>query len=148
MREIQFTNPKVEHTFGILADLNLPALGEALAAKSKDEGLVKIFSVVGELREKRVFRRLEAVWSASDIELDAAEKDAAQMEALIRKHQDKPFLETLEGLAAFFAGPGLLLSATLASFVRTATETTETPKTNEEGTIEATAIEPGSPSET
>lgn len=111
-RELNLTGAQFEHTLGILAEIDLSALLNAFGGSGSLVDLLSVLPMLGQAREKRILRRLEAVWSATPDELDAAESDTQAMRALEQKAGRTPVTEILAGLTDFFGGLGLSQSGT------------------------------------
>lgn len=110
-RALNLTNAQFEHTLGILGELDLsPLLGVFKGGSMVD--VLALLPMLGQAREKKLFRRLESVWGATPEELEKAEADPAQVDLLLRKAAQVPIKDTLEGLTAFFGSLGLSLSDT------------------------------------
>ena len=111
-RELNLTDAQFEHTLGILAEVDLSPLVNAFQGNGSLVDILGVLPMLGQAREKKILRRLEAVWSAAPEELDRAEEDAVQMKFLETRAAHAPVKTTIAGLTAFFGGLGLSLSGT------------------------------------
>lgn len=114
-RQLNFTTAQFEHTLGILAEVDLAPMLSAFQRGGRVVDLLGLLPMLGQAREKKFFRRLEAVWGAEPDELERAESDDAQMKTLMCRASKVPIKDTLEGITAFFASLGLSLNDTPAS---------------------------------
>ncbi len=118
VRQLDLTSAQFEHTLGILGELDLAPLLAAFGGKGRSlVDMLAVLPALVQVREKRIFRRLEGIWTASPDELERAEADKSLMESLERQGAKQPIIHTLAGLAAFFDGLGLSLNASPASSV-------------------------------
>jgi hypothetical protein len=114
-REMNLTDAQFEHTLGVLAEVDLTPLVNAFQGNGSLMDILVMLPMLGQAREKKILRRLEAIWSAEPEDLEGAEADPANMERLERKAARTPVTRTLAGLQAFFGGLGLSLSGTPGS---------------------------------
>lgn len=110
MRELNLTDAQMEHSFGILGELDLAPLLSSFTGGGNLVDFLAALPALKQVRDAKILRRLEAVWSADPDSLERAEADAALMETLEKQAARKPFNFTLEGLVAFFGGRGPSLS--------------------------------------
>ena len=111
-RKLQLTNAQFEHTLGILAEVDLTPLANALEGNLGLVDILKAFPMLGQVRELQIFRRLEAVWTAKPEDLDEAEIDAPKMKRMETVAAHVPVDQTMAGLSDFFDGLGLSQSGT------------------------------------
>lgn len=111
-RKLQLTNAQFEHTLGILAEVDMTPLANAFAGNLNMVDMLRVLPMLGQARELRIFRRLEAVWMAEPEDLDEAETDEAKMQRMETKAAHVPFQHTMAGLSGFFGGLGLSQSGT------------------------------------
>lgn len=107
MRTLNLTNAQFEHTLGIIGEIDLSPLLAAFGQGGRMVDLVAALPLLGQAREKRILRRLEAIWSADPDTLENAETASDLMVRLEAQTAKKPVAETIEGLVAFFSGLGL-----------------------------------------
>lgn len=115
VRQLNLTDAQFEHTLGIIGEIDLTPLLAAFGDGGRMVDLVAAIPMLGQVREKRIMRRLEAVWSADADTLELAEADSVLMAKLESQASRKPVKDTLEGFLAFFAGLGLSQDATPGS---------------------------------
>ncbi len=111
MRELTLTNAQFEHTLGILGELDLAPLVASMGGGGTLMDVLAALPALQQVREKKILRRLEAIWRATPEELDHAEANQPAMEVLVLQAGRVPSKETLEGITAFFDGQGLSLNA-------------------------------------
>ena len=122
MRVLNLTDLQFEHTLGILGEIDLSPLLTAFSGGGRMIDLIAALPLIGQAREKHLFRRLEAVWSATHEELARADTSPDAMAMLELRAASVPIKTTLEGLGSFFDGLGLFPSATPGSSVQLALE--------------------------
>lgn len=115
VRQLNLTDAQFEHTLGIIAEIDLTPLLAAFNGGGRMVDLVAAIPMLGQVREKRIMRRLEAVWSADPDTFECAETDPALMAKLENQAARKPVKDTLEGFSAFFVSLGLSPTDTDAS---------------------------------
>jgi len=111
-RKLQLTNAQFEHTLGIIAEVDLTPLANAFEGNLNLVDILKVLPMLGQVRELRIFRRLEAVWMAEPEDLEGAEADKDNQKRMETKAARIPFSHTMAGLSDFFGGLGLSQSGT------------------------------------
>jgi hypothetical protein len=95
-------------------------MGALMGAQSRlhagdPKGITEFVITLGEAGEARTLRKLAAIWTASDDDLQKAEQDAAFRVQLEEAAAQKPFPESVKATFDFFAGLMASLGASLAS---------------------------------
>lgn len=111
-RKLHLTNAQFEHTIGIIAEVDLTPLANAFERKLNLVDILKVLPMLGQVRELRIFRRLEAVWMAEPEDLEGAEADKENQKRMEAKAARVPISHTMAGLSDFFDGLGLSQSGT------------------------------------
>ena len=99
---------RFEHGLPLFSGLDIGLLIEAQVRLQSGDfgGLTSIILAVGKAAELRTIRRLSAIWRATDVELEAAERDPVVMAALEAEAARRTFKEGFQDTLDFFAGLG------------------------------------------
>ena len=92
-------------------ELGLPLLGgldlgtimkaQSELVKGNIAGLASFIEAMGKSGEIKALRKISAIWTASDIELEMAERDLHAMEALEERAASRPFLAAFQSALDF-----------------------------------------------
>jgi len=97
---------QVEHLMAVFADVDLSPLAQALSGGSFLDVLMLV-PMLGQVREKRLLRRLSGILASSAQELLDAEADDAKWAGIEAKGAARAWEETRQELADFFGGLGI-----------------------------------------
>ena len=122
-------------------DLGLILQSQEKIAKQEFEGLTSFIKTLGETGQLRTIRKLSAIWTATEIELEMAENDPKIMKSLEDNAAKKMFSETFNDAMTFVGSLWEQLGLHLGSSVQAPEATPEDKPKKPRKTKEATPSE-------